>query len=145
MAGQNSRLRSANGSTTKNATDGTMTRRIDHERSAISSRSCVSRYSQIIARIDVTGSEMITAPRSEERRATSLATARITPDTRALTARSTRLAFEQRGDALADADAERREPVAPVPAAKLVQERYHEARAAHPERMAERDRATVHV
>src|SRR5262245_993776 len=145
MAGQNWRVRSANGSTTKNAIDGTMTRRIDHERSEISSRLCVSRYSQIIARIDVTGRETITAPRSEERRATSLATAMITPDTRALTASSTRLALEQRGDALPDADAKRREAVAAVPATELVQERHHETRTAHPERVAERDRAAVHV
>ena len=55
------------------------------------------------------------------------------------------LALEQRCDALAHADAERREAVATVPAAQLVQERDDEARAAHPQRVAERDRAAVHV
>src|SRR4029079_15203725 len=53
--------------------------------------------------------------------------------------------LEQRGHALADADAQRREAVAAVAAAELVQERHDEARAAHSERMAERDRAAVDI
>ena len=54
-------------------------------------------------------------------------------------------ALERRRLALADADAERREAVAAAAAAQLVQQRDDEPRAAHPERMAERDRAAVHV
>ncbi len=53
--------------------------------------------------------------------------------------------FEERGHALADAHAQGREPVPAVAAAQLVQERDDEARAAHPERVAERDRAPVDV
>ena len=53
--------------------------------------------------------------------------------------------LEQRRLALPDADAERREPVAAAAAAKLVEQRDDEPRAAHPERMADRDRAAVHV
>ena len=55
------------------------------------------------------------------------------------------LALEQRSDALADTDAERREAVAAVAPTQLVEQRDDEARAAHPERMPERDRAAVHV
>src|SRR5439155_9372624 len=53
--------------------------------------------------------------------------------------------FEESGLPLADADTKCRHPVAPATAAKLVQQGDDEARAAHPERMAERDRAAVHV
>src|SRR5205085_2500991 len=56
-----------------------------------------------------------------------------------------RLALEERRLALTHADAEGGEPVVPAAAAQLVQERDDEPRAAHPERMAERDRAAVHV
>ena len=44
----------------------------------------------------------------------------------------------------ADADAERRQAVAAFAAPQLVQEGDHEARAAHPERMADRDRRRRH-
>src|SRR5881392_3896816 len=54
-------------------------------------------------------------------------------------------AVKERGLALADADAERREPVAAVAAPELVQECHDEAGAAHAERMPERDRAAVDV
>ena len=54
-------------------------------------------------------------------------------------------ACEERGLALADADAQRREPVTAAPPAQLVEERHDEPRAAHAERVAERDRAAVHV
>ena len=53
--------------------------------------------------------------------------------------------LEQRGLALADADAQRREPVAAAAAAQLVRERDDEPGAAHAERVAERDRAAVDV
>src|SRR5436853_2198936 len=53
--------------------------------------------------------------------------------------------FEQSRLALADADAERREAVAAAAAAEFVQEGDDESRAAHPERMAERNRAPVDV
>src|SRR6266545_2724136 len=54
-------------------------------------------------------------------------------------------AFEERSLALADADTERCDPIAAAAAAQLVQQRDDEAGAAHPERMADRDRAAVHV
>src|SRR5438034_11172496 len=54
-------------------------------------------------------------------------------------------AVEERGLALADADAKRGEPVAAVAAPELVQECHDEAGAAHAERMPERDRAAVDV
>src|SRR5204863_1954780 len=44
-----------------------------------------------------------------------------------------------------DADAERCEAVPSAAAAELVQQGHYEARPAHPERMAERDRAAVDV
>src|SRR5438874_4537898 len=47
--------------------------------------------------------------------------------------------------ALADADTKRREAVTPSAPTQLVQQRHDEPRAAHPERMAEGDSATVHV
>ena len=50
---------------------------------------------------------------------------------------SARRALEERRLTLADADAERREAVAPAAAAELVEERDDEARAAHPERVAD--------
>src|SRR5204862_355370 len=56
-----------------------------------------------------------------------------------------RLALEERSLPLADADAERREAVAPVAAAQLVEERDDEARAAHAEWMADRDGPAVDV
>ena len=70
----------------------------------------------------------------------------VQPEARARLRRRPRVgALEERRDALADADAQRREPVATVAAAQLVQQRDDEPRAAHPERMAERDRAAVDV
>ena len=53
--------------------------------------------------------------------------------------------LEQRRLALPDADAQGREAVATAAAAQLVQQRDHEPRAAHPERVPERDRAAVDV
>jgi hypothetical protein len=49
------------------------------------------------------------------------------------------------GDPLPDADAHRGEPEPTTGPAELVHEHRDEPAAAHPERMAERDRATVHV
>ena len=57
----------------------------------------------------------------------------------------TSTAFEQRGLTLADADAQRRQPVAAAAASKFVKERDDEPGAAHAERMTDRDRAAVHV
>ena len=54
-------------------------------------------------------------------------------------------AREERGLPLPHADTQRCKPQVAVATAQLVQERDDEPRAAHPERMAERDRATVHV
>jgi hypothetical protein len=54
-------------------------------------------------------------------------------------------ALEERCLALTDADAHRREAIAAAAAAKLVQEGHDETRAAHPERVAESDCATVDV
>src|SRR5829696_3548334 len=82
-------LWSATGNTMKNTSDGTITQRMDHERSATSPVSRVSRYNQIAARIDVSGSEISTAARSEERRAISLAAAITAPDKSALSRRYT--------------------------------------------------------
>src|SRR5581483_796040 len=59
--------------------------------------------------------------------------------------RGSRRPLEQRRLPLADADAERREPVAAAAAPELVDERDDEARAAHPERVPDRDRAAVDV
>ena len=59
--------------------------------------------------------------------------------------RRTLLTLEESRLALADADAEGRQAVTAAAAAELVQERHDEPRAAHPERVAERDRAAVHV
>ena len=84
--------RSAAGKTTKNTSDGTTTQRIDHESEATSFVSFVSRYSQMAARIDDSGREMRIAPISEDRRASSLATAMIAPDKSALNSRYTRQA-----------------------------------------------------
>src|SRR6476661_7701226 len=53
--------------------------------------------------------------------------------------------LEQGGLPLADADAHRRHAVAAAAPAQLVQEGDDEARAAHPQRVPERDRAAVHV
>src|SRR6188474_427324 len=54
--------------------------------------------------------------------------------------------LDQRGDALADADAHRRQAQARSwPAAELVDERRDQARAGAAERMPKRDRATVDV
>ncbi len=53
--------------------------------------------------------------------------------------------LDDRGDPLADADAHRGEAVAAAGPAQLVGEHRDEPAAAHPERMAERDRPTVHV
>ena len=55
------------------------------------------------------------------------------------------LAFEERRHTLPHAYTERREPVPAVAPAQLVQQRHDETGAAHPERVPERDRATVHV
>src|SRR5205085_5716619 len=54
-------------------------------------------------------------------------------------------ALEQRGLSLADADAHRRDAVAPTATAELVQQSDDEPRAAHAERMPDRDRAAVDV
>ena len=56
-----------------------------------------------------------------------------------------RAALEQRRLALPHADAHRRQAVAAAPPPELVEQRHDEPRAAHPERMAERDRAAVDV
>src|SRR3954454_21717649 len=56
-----------------------------------------------------------------------------------------RRVLDHRGKALADADAERRDSVAPAAAAQLVHQRRHQAGAGAAERMAERDRTAVHV
>ena len=53
--------------------------------------------------------------------------------------------FQQDGDALADADAHRADGVATASRLELVRRRRREARAAHPERVAERDGAPVRV
>ena len=53
--------------------------------------------------------------------------------------------LEQGGLALPDADAERREPVAAAAPPKLVHQRDDETRAAHAERMPNRNRAAVDV
>src|SRR5215831_16508326 len=53
--------------------------------------------------------------------------------------------LEECGLSLSDTDAESREPIAAAAPAELVQERDDEAGAAHPEGVAERDRAPVHV
>ena len=53
--------------------------------------------------------------------------------------------LEQRRLALADPDAQRREAVAAAAPAQLVHQRHHQPRAAHPQRMAERDRSAVDV
>src|SRR5205807_1012408 len=53
--------------------------------------------------------------------------------------------LEQRRLSLPDPDAERRKPVAPAATPQLVQQRDDEARPAHPEWMAEGDRAAVDV
>src|SRR5690348_2159338 len=53
--------------------------------------------------------------------------------------------FENRRYALADADAHRREAIAPLAAAQFVQQRGGDARAAGAERMPERNRSAVHV
>src|SRR3954447_14435408 len=58
---------------------------------------------------------------------------------------SERSAREERGLTLADPDAERRQPVAAAAPAQLVEQRDDEARAAHPERVADGDRTAVHV
>jgi len=54
-------------------------------------------------------------------------------------------AFHDRGDALANADAHRREAVAAAALLHFVNQRRHDARAAAPEWMAEGDGATVDV
>src|SRR6476469_1713719 len=54
-------------------------------------------------------------------------------------------AFDHRGDPLADADAHRREAVAAAGALQLMAQHRDQPGAAHPERVAERDRAAVHV
>src|SRR2546421_6840430 len=59
--------------------------------------------------------------------------------------RALRDALKEPGLPLADAHAEGRQAVTAVAASELVEERDHETGAAHPERMAERDRAAVHV
>src|SRR5437899_1332676 len=53
--------------------------------------------------------------------------------------------LEEGGLALADSDAEGRQPVPAAAAAELVEQRDDQPRAAHPERVAERDGAAVHV
>src|SRR5439155_21435393 len=58
---------------------------------------------------------------------------------------SPRLSLEESSLPLADADAECREAVPAAAAPKLVQQRHDEARAGHPERVAECDRAAVDV
>ena len=62
-----------------------------------------------------------------------------------LAAERARVALEHRGHALADADAERRQPVPAITSAELVKERDHEPGAAHPQRVAECDRTSVDV
>src|SRR6185295_18342913 len=52
--------------------------------------------------------------------------------------------LEEGGLALAHADAHRGDAVAPLPAAKLVEQRDDEPGATHPERVADCDRAAVH-
>src|SRR5437870_4758751 len=54
-------------------------------------------------------------------------------------------AFDDGGDALADADAHRGETVTPACPTELVGEHRYESAAARAERMTERDRTTVHV
>src|SRR2546429_8139594 len=58
---------------------------------------------------------------------------------------SRRRTFEEPRLPLADANTHRREPVAPATAAQLVQQRHDEACARHPERVTERDCATVDI
>src|SRR5439155_17374788 len=55
------------------------------------------------------------------------------------------LSLEENGLALADSYTERRQPVVAAAAAQLVEQRDHQARPAHPQRMPDRDRAAVHV
>src|SRR5262245_9837102 len=54
-------------------------------------------------------------------------------------------ALDDRRDALAAADAQRREPALPAALAQLVSEGQREAGARRAERMPERDRAAVHI
>src|SRR5207247_9102099 len=58
---------------------------------------------------------------------------------------SRRRTFEERRLPLADANTHRRQPVAPATAAQLVQQRHDEACARPPERVPERDCATVDI
>src|SRR6185503_10920088 len=54
-------------------------------------------------------------------------------------------AFDDRGDALSAADAQRCEPILPAALAQLVCEREREPRAGRTQRMTEGDRAAVHI
>jgi hypothetical protein len=73
-AGQKAKPNSdATGTATKKTRDGITSHKIEQESALTSAMSLQSRYSQIIARIDVSGSDTISAPNNDERRATSLA------------------------------------------------------------------------